>query len=219
MSEPLVKICGMMRREDARAAAEAGADLLGVILAPGGRRSVTADTARVILDALPVRRVGVFVDADHATVLAAARIARLEVVQLHGDEPPALGAALRAEGLTVWKALRPRSGEEFAGEAPAWRDAADALLLDGWSAQARGGTGHPFPWGEVAEHRAALPPGMLLVAAGGLTAANVGEAIHTLHPFAVDVSSGVERAPGEKDHAAVRRFIRAVREAPSRPTP
>jgi len=213
MTSPLVKICGMMRREDAEIAAGAGADFIGVILAQGGKRSVTPEAAGVILQGLPIRRVGVFVDATEAELIAAARAARLDVLQLHGDEPPSLGARLRREGFTVWKALRPRTGEEFAGEAPRWAEAADALLLDGYSQQARGGTGHAFPWRAVAERMDALPGGIALVAAGGLRPENVAEAIRVLMPFAVDVSSGVEAAPGVKDPEAIHRFIRAARGA------
>jgi phosphoribosylanthranilate isomerase len=214
---PLVKICGMTRRADAEAAAAAGAHFLGVILAPGGTRSVTADAAAIILQGLPVRRVGVFVNAAAPEVLAAVQAARLDVVQLHGDETPELAGMLRARGLVVWKALRPRGGADLAAEAPHWAGAVDALLLDGWSAEARGGTGHAFPWREVAERRDALPAGMALVAAGGLRPENVAEAIRVLDPFAVDVSSGVEAAPGVKDHDAIERFIRAAREARSGP--
>jgi phosphoribosylanthranilate isomerase len=213
---PLVKICGMMRREDAAAAAEAGADFLGVILARGGKRSVTPELASAMLQDLAPRRVGVFVDADEAELLESASIASLDVLQLHGEETPELAARLRARGATVWKALRPRTGEELAREAPRWVGAADALLLDGWSADARGGTGQSFPWAEVAALRQALPAELPLIAAGGLRPENVAEAIAMLAPFAVDVSSGVEVAPGVKDPEAVRSFIRAARAAGSR---
>lgn len=217
-SPPLVKICGMMRRADAEAAAAAGADFIGVILAPGGRRSVTPAAAGIILHGLPIRRVGVFVNADVAELASAAVEARLDVLQLHGDEPPELGNRLRALGYTVWKALRPRSGEEFAEAAPPWAAAADALLLDGYSPDARGGTGHGFPWAEVARRLDALPAGTRLIAAGGLRPDNVAEAVRMLSPFAVDVSSGVEAAPGVKDPAAIRSFIRAARGPHARST-
>jgi phosphoribosylanthranilate isomerase len=208
---PLVKICGMTRRADAEAAVAAGADFLGAILAPGGRRSVTPAHAGIIFGGLPARRVGVFVDADPGEILAAVDAAGLHVVQLHGDETPGQAAALRTRGLTVWKALRPRGGDEMAAEAPRWAGAVDALLLDGFSPDARGGTGHRFPWRQVAARLDALPAGLPLVAAGGLRPENVAEAVELLRPYAVDVSSGVEHAPGEKDPAAVERFIRAAR--------
>ena len=206
-----VKVCGLTRHEDARAASEAGAAFLGAVLAPGGRRTVTPGAAGVIFGDLPARRVGVFVDASLEELEASARAAGLDVLQLHGDETPELAAELRARGWTVWKALRPRTGAEFAAEAPRWAGAVDALLLDGFSAAARGGTGASFPWAEVAAQRAALPPGVALIAAGGLRPGNVAEAAGILHPDVVDVSSGVESSPGIKDADAIRRFIQAAK--------
>lgn len=208
---PAVKICGLTRHEDAAIAVDAGARYLGVVLAPGGKRTVTPEAAAVIFGDLPAQRVGVFVDATADDLRRAAEAARLDVLQLHGDEPPVRAAALRGEGFTVWKAVRPRDGDEFAAAAVQYEGAVDALLLDGWSAEARGGTGASFPWREVAAHLNALPPGMALVAAGGLRPGNVAEAASILRPAVVDVSSGVERAPGIKDEGAVRAFAAAVR--------
>lgn len=211
---PAVKVCGLTRHEDARHAAEAGAAYLGVILAPGGKRSVTPEAARVIFGDLSARRVGVFVDAADAA--ARAEAAGVNVIQLHGDESPEVAARLREAGWEVWKALRPRTGGEFADEAPRWAGAVDALLLDGFSAAARGGTGASFPWAEVAARMDALPAGTRLVAAGGLRPGNVAEAALALRPSVVDVSSGVESSPGIKDPDAVRRFVRAVSSIDSR---
>lgn len=208
---PAVKVCGLTRAQDAEIAAAAGARYLGVILAPGGKRTVAPETAGVIFDGLQAMRVGVFVNAGADELRRAAEAARLDVLQLHGDEPPALAAALRAEGFTVWKAVRPRDGDEFAAAAVHYGSAVDALLLDGYSAEARGGTGASFPWREVAARMSALPPGVALVAAGGLRPENVAEAATILRPAIVDVSSGVESAPGVKDAAAVRAFVAAVR--------
>jgi phosphoribosylanthranilate isomerase len=128
----------------------------------------------------------------------AARTAGLHVLQLHGDERPEMAAALRARGWTVWKALRPRTGDEFAAGGPRWAGAVDALLLDGFSHAARGGTGASFPWAEIAARRDALPDGVALVAAGGLRPENVAEAAAILRPRVVDVSSGVESAPASR---------------------
>jgi phosphoribosylanthranilate isomerase len=111
----------------------------------------------------------------------------------------------------VWKAVRPRDGDEFAAAAVRYGGAVDALLLDGYSAQARGGTGVSFPWQAVADRLDLLPPGVALVAAGGLRPDNVAEAAAILRPAVVDVSSGVEASPGVKDAAAVRAFVAAVR--------
>ena len=211
MTIPEVKVCGLTRHEDAAAAVAAGASYLGAVLAPGGKRTVSPDAARAVFGDLAARRVGVFVDAELDALEAAGRAAGLHVLQLHGDETPELAAELRARGWTVWKALRPRTGAEFAAEAPRWAGAVDALLLDGFSTAARGGTGASFPWAEVAARRAALPSRVALVAAGGLRPENVADAAGILRPHVLDVSSGVESAPGIKDADAIRRFIRAAK--------
>lgn len=211
---PAVKVCGLTRLEDAEAAVQAGARYLGAILAPGYTRSVTPEAARVILGRFQARRVGVFVDAEADAVLAAARAAGVQVVQLHGNEPPELAARVRAEGYEVWKAVRVRDAGEAVAAARRYAGAVDALLLDGWSPAAEGGTGTAFDWAAVAARRDELPEGMRLVAAGGLRPENVAAAASLLRPDAVDVSSGVESAPGIKDHAAVRDFVRAVRSLP-----
>ncbi|HET7231675.1 MAG TPA: phosphoribosylanthranilate isomerase [Longimicrobium sp.] len=207
---PAVKVCGLTRARDAEIAADAGARYLGVILAPGYRRTVTPEAASVIFDSLPAQRAGVFVNATADELRRAAGVARLDVLQLHGDEPPELAAALRGEGYTVWKAVRPRDGDEFAAAAVRYGGAVDALLLDGYSAEARGGTGTSFPWREVAQRLGVLPPGVALIAAGGLRPENVAEAATILRPAIVDVSSGVESSPGVKDADAIRAFIAAV---------
>lgn len=208
---PEVKICGLMRREDAETAVAAGAAYLGAILAPGFRRTVTPEAASAIFDGLSAQRVGVFVGSSRDDVLAAARSAGLDVLQLHGDESPELAAELRSLGFTVWKAVRPRTGEEFEAAAARYAGSVDALLVDGFDPAAAGGTGTAFPWREVAARLAGLPEGVALVAAGGLNPANVAEAARTLRPDVVDVSSGVERTLGEKDPEAVRGFVAAVR--------
>ncbi|HEX7240964.1 MAG TPA: hypothetical protein VF263_11900, partial [Longimicrobiaceae bacterium] len=111
---PLLKVCGITRREDAEAAVGAGAAYLGVILAPGGKRTVAAEAVPGLLDGVDALRVGVFVDAGEEELRAAAAIAGLHVLQLHGDEPPELLERLRATGRwTVWKALRPRGAADF----------------------------------------------------------------------------------------------------------
>ena len=208
---PEVKVCGLMRHADAAVAAQAGARYLGVILSPGFRRSVTPDAARIIFTRLPARRVGVFVDAGEAELAAAAEAASLEVLQLHGDEPPELAARLRAAGWEVWKAVRARGADDFSAAARRYAGAVDALLLDGYTPASHGGAGARFPWEQVAARLHELPEGVRLVAAGGLRPDNVAQAVRTLRPHAVDVSSGVESAPGVKDPRAVRAFVRAAR--------
>lgn len=211
MTTPDVKICGLTRAEDAALAAAAGAAFGGVILAPGGKRSRTPAEAAALFAGLPLRRVGVFVDAGADELRRAADAAGLHVLQLHGDEDPSLLLSLRAEGRwRLWKAVRPRSGAEFLAALDRYAPVVDALLLDGYSPTAHGGTGARFPWEEVAKHRAALPAGIGLAVAGGLSPANVARAVAMLRPDVVDVSSGVESAPGIKEPGAVRAFVAAA---------
>ncbi|HYR07025.1 MAG TPA: phosphoribosylanthranilate isomerase [Longimicrobium sp.] len=205
-----VKVCGLMRHEDAAVAAEAGARWLGVILAPGYRRSVTADDARIILRSFQARRVGVFVDEDELILRSVAEKAGVDVLQLHGDESPDFAARMRAAGWEVWKAVRARSADDFSAAAARYAGAVDALLVDGYSPGTHGGAGVRFPWEAVAERLGELSAGTRLIAAGGLRPDNVAEAVRILRPHAVDVSSGVEAAPGRKDPQAVRDFVRAV---------
>jgi phosphoribosylanthranilate isomerase len=211
---PAVKVCGLTRPEDAAVAAEAGAAYLGAILAPGYRRTVTADDARVIFRSLQAQRVGVFVDGDEDVLLAAAARAGLHVVQLHGDEAPALADRVRSAGYAVWKAVRVRHADDVAAALDRYAGSVDALLLDGYDPAAAGGTGTRFDWSAVAARLDGRRDGVRVIAAGGLRPENVAEAARTLRPYAVDVSSGVESAPGIKDPAAVRSFIRAVRALP-----
>lgn len=220
MSIVQVKVCGLTRRPDAELAAASGAHFGGVILAPGGRRSITPATAAAILEDLPLRRVGVFVDADPSHLRLTTEQVGLDVVQLHGSEAPEVASRLRAEtGVEVWKAIRPRNAEELLAGLDLYTGAVDGLLLDGWSAEAPGGTGARFPWSEVAAHRGRIGEAIRFVVAGGLTPANVAEAISILRPDVVDVSSGVEDSPGIKSPTAVPAFLAAVQHAGGDPHP
>jgi phosphoribosylanthranilate isomerase len=207
-----VKICGVCRPEDAAVVAAAGADYLGVILAPGTVRSRTLEEAAAIFAAAPgCARVGVFVDSPPALLREFAERLQLDVVQLHGDESPAESDALRDGSWRVWKAIRPRNSGEFLAGVEAYGTMADALLLDGWSGTAPGGTGARFPWDEIATVRDRIPAGLRLVVAGGLHAENLAAAVDRLGPDVVDVSSGVESASGVKDEDRVRAFVGAAR--------
>ncbi|HSK18989.1 MAG TPA: phosphoribosylanthranilate isomerase [Longimicrobiales bacterium] len=207
-----VKICGVCRTDDARAAADAGADWIGVILAPGRTRSRTVGQAAVIFDAAGARRVGVFVDAEPAVVAAAARDLALDAVQLHGDEPVDVVRRVRAGvACEVWKALRVRDAADYVRGAGTYGNEVDALVLDGWSPGAHGGAGVSFDWSAVAAED--VSTGARLVVAGGLTPGNVAAAVALLRPAMVDVSSGVEEAPGRKSHAGIHAFIAAARGA------
>lgn len=207
-----VKVCGCRREEDVRAAVEAGADYVGFVFARSPRRVEPALAARLARAFRgEVRFVGVFVDAPAEEVRTVAERVGLEVVQLHGGEPPGACRTLRAEGLAVWKALRPRSRQALERGSARYGPAADGLLVEGFSRQAAGGTGTALPHGWLEGWRewvgAGLDPAPTLVLAGGLHAGNVGQAVRRVRPDTVDVSSGVERAPGFKDAARIRRFV------------
>jgi phosphoribosylanthranilate isomerase len=200
-----VKVCGITNPDDARVAADAGADAIGLIFAESPRR-VSVERAREIAAALPVGvlKVGVFVDADPEEVLRIARVVGLDYVQLHGDEPPEALAEIRDGGIGVMKALRVRNAEALAAVE---RYEADLFLLDAWSAKARGGTGARFDW-ELAK---SLRGRDNIVVSGGLGPENVREAIEYFEPYGVDASSSLEERPGKKSGERVRRFVRAAR--------
>jgi len=203
-----VKVCGITSVEDALFAAGCGADAIGLVLWKGSPRSVSRATARAIAVAVPpgVDRVGVFVDAEPDEVRSAADEIGLDVVQLHGHEPP---ESCRGLGVRVWKAIG--VGPAFRPEdALRYEGVADGLLLDARAdgGGPAGGTGRTFDW---AQARALRDRVRYLVLAGGLDAENVGAAVAAVGPDAVDVSSGVESSPGRKDPARVRAFLRAVK--------
>ena len=208
-----VKICGITRPEDARTAAEAGADLIGLVFYDRSPRHVSPETAASICEALPpyILRVGLFVNADPATVTEAIGRCGLHMLQFHGDEPPDYCLQF---GLMTMKAFRVR-GPETLDELPTYNT--DAWLLDAHVPGRYGGTGRTFDWDLAAR---AARKGKPLFLAGGLTPANVGDAVRTVLPYGVDVSGGVEAAPGIKDPDKVRAFIAAAREAaPTEPSP
>jgi phosphoribosylanthranilate isomerase len=201
-----VKVCGITNLEDALAAIEAGAEMLGFNFYARSPRCVSAEAARRVVERLPegVECVGVFVnEATPEEVVRVACEARVGAVQLHGDETPEFCRALR--GLKTIKALR--VGPDFDVE-----DAAayptDAVLLDAYVAGEWGGTGHTFDWALARRTREAVPR---LFLAGGLRPDNVAEAVAAVRPYAVDVCSGVETSPGRKSPRLIRRFVEQVR--------
>lgn len=200
-----VKVCGITRPEDARLAAESGADAIGLLFAESPRR-VSVERAREISSALPpeVARVGVFVNASDKEVLQTVREAALDYVQLHGDETPRTVASVREGGVKVVKALRVRDAGSLA-EMEGY--AADLYLLDSFSEKARGGTGDRFDW-VLAE---ALKGCDNILISGGITPGNVCEALDFFEPYGVDASSSLESAPGEKEAEKVRRFVGAAK--------
>lgn len=202
-----IKICGITNLADGQAAIEAGADALGFVFYEKSPRSVTMEAAAEIIRQLPplIMRVGVFVNASPDFVVRAARECDLTLLQFHGEEPPEY---CRQFGLMSMKALRVRDESSLQ---TLLDYATDAWLLDAYSPDSIGGTGHTFNW-ELATQ--AQRWGRPIFLAGGLTPENVAEGIRRVRPFGVDVSSGVEASPGKKDHAKVRAFIQAVRGAP-----
>ena len=204
-----VKVCGVTSREDARAAVAAGADAIGFVFWPRSPRAVDADTARAIAAALPpfVLRVGVFVDAPNEEIRRVADEVGLDMVQLHGSEAPEAVAAAPRRAV---KAVRVGPGFRVE-DALRYDGAAAGLLVDTRvDGGLPGGTGRSFDWSLVRPLREGTS---FLVLAGGLTPDNVGAAIAAVRPDAVDVSTGVESAPGRKDPAKMRAFVEAVRGA------
>jgi phosphoribosylanthranilate isomerase len=205
-----VKICGLTRAVDAEAADAAGAAYLGVIFA-GGPRARTPDDARAILAGRRARKVGVFAEQPPAEIADIAATAMLDVVQLHACTGAARVAAVRAAtGLEVWAGVRTADGL-LDDSADALAQAADALLIDALVPGQLGGSGVVIPWLALGEALDAMPLPARVVLAGGLTPENVGEAIDYVAPSIVDVSSGVESAPGIKDHARILAFVAAAR--------
>jgi phosphoribosylanthranilate isomerase len=206
-----VKVCGITSLDDGLLAADAGADALGFVFFPMSPRRTTAERAAVISRDLPttVRRVGVFVNAPRDEMARVADAVGLDLLQLHGDEPP---EALADMPRPVIKAVR--VGKGFAqDEALRYAGKAAGLLVDTrlpGETQLPGGTGTPFDWSLVKGLAERVP---FLMLAGGLDPVNVGEAIRAVRPHAVDVSSGVEGLPGRKDPEKVRAFVGAVRAA------
>jgi phosphoribosylanthranilate isomerase len=219
-----VKICGLTTLEDALVAAEAGADYLGFIFYPPSKRCATPEAVAQIVGELHGRLphcptlVGVFVNETAENILAILNQCQLDLAQLSGEEVPRLVNDRQSPLYgKAYKALRPASlaeaeadAEWFTAEAPHLRP---TLLLDAYHPTLKGGTGELSDW-VIGQKLATLTPGLML--AGGLTADNVARAVREVRPFGVDVASGVESAPGHKDHAAVRAFIAHAKAAGGR---
>ncbi len=205
-----VKICGITRVEDGIAAAEAGADAIGLVFYPDSPRAVTIQQAREICDALPafVTSVALFVDAEHFVVQDVLNEVPVDLLQFHGSEDAADCAAF---AIPYIKAVRMKDDVDVADMAREYRSAR-GLLVDAYSATAAGGTGESFDWRRI-EPEVHTELDTPIILAGGLDPDNVAEAIRQVRPYAIDVSSGVEVARGIKDAAKINAFIEAVREA------
>ena len=200
------KICGITRPEDGLAVASQGADAIGLVFYPPSPRYVTAEQACRVIAALPpfVTTVGLFVDAEEAEVRAILDEVPLDLLQFHGNED---AAYCQDFGRPYFKAIRMAEGVDLAEEAMRYASAS-ALLLDSFEKGVPGGTGHAFDW-------ARIPEGLEkpIILAGGLGPENIDEAIRTVRPYAVDVSSGVEAAKGIKDAEKIIAFMRGVERA------
>ena len=200
----VVKICGITSASDGLTAVEAGADALGFMFYDRSPRCISVPSAAAIIRDLPpfVVKVGVFVDASEDFVTRAIGECGLNLLQFHGAESPAY---CRQFGLMSMKAFRIRDADSLKALT---EYETDAWLLDACVPDQPGGTGTTFPWDLAIE---AKKLGRPIFLAGGLNPANVGQAIQCVQPYAVDVSSGVEAAPGRKDRQKVRDFIRAAK--------
>lgn len=200
-----IKVCGITNIEDARTAAKAGADAIGLVFAESPRK-VGVEEAREVAAALPedILKVGVFVNEEPGEVVRIAREVGLDYVQLHGDEGPEDVTAARGSGVKVIKALRVRAVADLA-EIEGY--GADLYLLDAYSEKARGGTGTRFDWGLAKS----LKGRANILISGGLGPENVRDAVSFFEPWGVDASSSLESAPGKKDRDRVRRFVFAAK--------
>lgn len=202
-----VKICGITRLEDLHAACEAGADALGFVFYSKSPRNLSIEQAVALTQALPpfVQSVGLFVDAEPGFVRTVLDAVPLDLLQFHGDETPGY---CRQFGRPYLKAVRVRQGTDLLKYGYDFADAR-ALLLDAYVPGVPGGTGERFDWKLIP---AAIPKPIVL--SGGLNPDNVAEAVRTVHPWAVDVSSGVEAAPGIKDANKVAAFVEQAKKLP-----
>jgi phosphoribosylanthranilate isomerase len=208
MNRVQIKICGITKVEDAKACTELGADMIGLNFYPQSSRYIQPQRARQIVEGIPhnIHAVGVFVDPAASEVRAIAKITGIECVQLHGDVPPDACRELARE----FRVIRAFStGSQFQPKDAAPFSECD-VLLDAYHAGLRGGTGLTCDWPAA---RATLPFARFLILSGGLNAQNVGQAIESVAPHAVDVCTGVESAPGVKDYRAIENFIAAARTA------
>ncbi len=198
-----VKICGITRPEDGAAASATGADAIGLVFYPASPRAVGLEQAVAIRRALPpfVTVVGLFVNASAETVVETAGRVHLDLLQFHGEETP---SQCEAAGLQYTEAIRVNDDTDV-GEAARRFAGAKALILDTFDDRLWGGSGRTFDW-DLVPAEIALP----VVVAGGLTPANVADAILRLRPYGVDVSGGVEQSPGIKDAAKISSFIQEV---------
>jgi len=221
-----VKICGMTNLDDAFAAAEAGADAIGLIFAPSKRR-ISAEAAKEIVQKLPktLDKVGVFANESAPQIEDIAAEVGLTAVQLHGDEEPEFARTLFRHGgqrsraqMRVFKTLHVTTGIESVARSFLMVNCVDGFLLDSvvhnpeTGQTERGGTGQTFDWRRANEFLPGVQRETRVIVAGGLSPENVADAVRMLQPWGVDVCSGVESEPGKKDWQKLRAFVAAARE-------
>ena len=199
-----IKICGITNKRDAIEASKLCVDMLGFVFYEGSKRYVEPKVVRDIVNELPqsVAKVGVFVDEKAEKVSEIASDCSLDILQFHGDEPPAYCAGFN--NYKIIKAFRIRDKNSLKGIN---EYAADFYLLDTYSADSKGGTGKSFDW-KIIEGFELLRP---VILSGGLTPANVAGAIQSVAPYGVDISSGVEKTAGKKDLELMKKFVENVR--------
>ena len=201
-----VKICGITSQADARAAAAAEADAIGLMFYKESPRHVTIEQAKEICEVLPahIMRVGVFVNTDETLISRALSECLLNILQFHGDETPEDCAQYPVMTLKAFRVQGPETLEQMKDYSTA------GFLLDAYTKEARGGTGEKFNWDLAVQAQQLRKPVFL---AGGLTPDNVAEAVRKVEPFGVDVSSGVESEPGKKDSEKMVAFVKAAKSA------
>ena len=199
-----IKVCGITRVEDALAAVRLGADALGFIFVPASPRYINPVNAAKIIKKLPpfVSKVGVFVNEDPRLALDSSRTAGVDVVQLHGDEPPEYCAGFPMPVIKVFSV-----GADFDPSVMRRYDVA-GYLLDTWDPKRRGGSGNTFDWSIAAKARGMYDT---VILSGGLSPLNLREAIDAARPYAVDLNSGVEVSPGVKDHDKIKAAVSIVK--------
>jgi phosphoribosylanthranilate isomerase len=207
-----VKICGITNDADALAAIEAGADALGFNLVPESKRYIDIETAADWIGGLPAEicKVAVMTSPNWDDALRISRLSFIDALQLHGNESPEFCRRLADAGIQFAKAL-PVADSKALADVPDFFT--KTLILDSVSGREFGGSGKVFPW-KLARQFVETHPNLNVILAGGLDPQNIAEAVHTVRPYGVDVTTGVEASPGRKDHGLIRAFVQAARYHP-----
>lgn len=202
-----VKICGITRSEDAQLAVDAGVDAIGLVFYEKSPRFITNNQAADISQLIPafVSRVALFKDADEEMIHSVLQQVEIDLIQFHGSETPAFCEYFGRPYIKALGMKAPECDADFLIASAEQYQTAKALLLDGHAPGEAGGTGETFDWSAIATINKPV------ILAGGLSAENVKQAIEVVHPFAVDVSSGVEKTPGIKDKEKISAFMQQIK--------